>query len=162
MNGKEWKVTFCSGAQTVTGADFLLEGPLDESGRPLLRVLVDCGLVQGEKLAGEANWEPFAYDPKTIDYLFITHAHIDHIGGALQLKRLTGAPIYLNENDLPLLQSMDQQAAWIGAPPPETALPDEGLSDGQKQGAFVSIKDKSEELSRYLEDYREGLKEIPD
>jgi class 3 adenylate cyclase len=37
-----------------------------------------------------------------------------------------------------------------------------GLSDGQKQGAFVSIKDKSEELSRYLEDYREGLKEIPD
>ena len=80
MNGKEWKVTFCSGAQTVTGADFLLEGPLDENGRPLLRVLVDCGLVQGEKLAGDANWEPFSYDPKTIDYLFITHAHIDHIG----------------------------------------------------------------------------------
>jgi len=37
-----------------------------------------------------------------------------------------------------------------------------GLSDGQKQGAFVSIKEKSEELSLYLEDYREGLKEIPD
>ena len=66
--------------------------------------------------------------------ILVTHAHIDHIGGALQLKRLTGAPIYLNENDLPLLQSMDQQAAWIGAPPPETALPDEGLSDGQTVG----------------------------
>ena len=80
MDGKQWKVTFCSGATTVTGADFLLEGPLDANGRPLLRILVDCGLVQGEKLANEANWAPFVFDPKTIDYLFITHAHIDHIG----------------------------------------------------------------------------------
>jgi metallo-beta-lactamase family protein len=80
MAKTQYKLTFCSGATTVTGADFLLEGPLDESGRPLLRILVDCGLVQGEKLATEANWEPFAFDPATIDYLFITHAHIDHIG----------------------------------------------------------------------------------
>jgi hypothetical protein len=36
-----------------------------------------------------------------------------------------------------------------------------GLSDGQKEGSFVSLKDRSEELSRYLEDYREGLKEVP-
>ena len=80
MAQTKYKLTFCSGAETVTGADFLLEGPLDESGRPLLRILVDCGLVQGEKVATTANWEPFAYDPKEIDYLFITHAHIDHIG----------------------------------------------------------------------------------
>ena len=38
--------------------------------------------------------------------ILVTHAHIDHIGGALRLKRLTGAPILLNENDLPLLASM--------------------------------------------------------
>ncbi len=80
MAKTQYRLTFCSGAATVTGADFLLEGPLDASGRPLLRILVDCGLVQGEKLASDANWEPFAYDPKEIDYLFITHAHIDHIG----------------------------------------------------------------------------------
>ena len=80
MAKAKYKLTFCSGAETVTGADFLLEGPLDVSGRPLLRILVDCGLVQGEKLAQDDNWEPFAYDPKTIDYLFITHSHIDHIG----------------------------------------------------------------------------------
>lgn len=80
MAKNNYKFTFCSGAETVTGADFLLEGPLDASGRPLLRILVDCGLVQGEKIADTANWEPFAYDPKEIDYLFITHAHIDHIG----------------------------------------------------------------------------------
>ena len=80
MAKAQYKLTFCSGATTVTGADFLLEGPLDASGRPLVRILVDCGLVQGEKLATDANWEPFSYDPKEIDYLFITHAHIDHIG----------------------------------------------------------------------------------
>jgi metallo-beta-lactamase family protein len=80
MQKTQYKLTFCSGAETVTGADFLLEGPLDASGRPLLRILVDCGLVQGEKLAATANWEPFAYDPKEIDFLFITHAHIDHVG----------------------------------------------------------------------------------
>ncbi len=80
MKKSQFRLTFCSGAETVTGADFLLEGPLDASGRPLLRILIDCGLVQGEKIATEANWQPFAYDPKEIDYLFITHAHIDHIG----------------------------------------------------------------------------------
>ena len=80
MAKAKYKLTFCSGAETVTGADFLLEGPLDIAGRPLLRILVDCGLVQGDKLASEANWAPFSFDPKTIDYLFITHSHIDHIG----------------------------------------------------------------------------------
>jgi glyoxylase-like metal-dependent hydrolase (beta-lactamase superfamily II) len=66
--------------------------------------------------------------------ILITHAHIDHIGGALRLKRLTGAPILLNENDLPLLQMMAGQAAWLGVPTPETAPPDEGLTDGQQVG----------------------------
>jgi glyoxylase-like metal-dependent hydrolase (beta-lactamase superfamily II) len=67
--------------------------------------------------------------------ILITHAHIDHVGGALKLKQLTGAPILLNENDLPLLQMMDEQAAWIGLSlPPETAPPDAGLLDGQRVG----------------------------
>jgi glyoxylase-like metal-dependent hydrolase (beta-lactamase superfamily II) len=67
--------------------------------------------------------------------ILVTHAHIDHVGGALKLKRLTGAPILLNENDLPLLQMMEEQAAWIGLSiPPETAPPDEALHDGQRVG----------------------------
>jgi hydroxyacylglutathione hydrolase len=70
----------------------------------------------------------------TLKQILITHAHIDHIGGALKLKRLTGAPIFLNENDLPLLQSLDKQAAWLGVETPEIALPDEGLADGQIVG----------------------------
>ncbi len=73
LNEKNLKLTFCSGAGTVTGANFLLEG----NGK---RFLVDCGLLQGTKLADDVNWEPFTYDPKEIDILFVTHAHIDHIG----------------------------------------------------------------------------------
>ncbi len=66
--------------------------------------------------------------------IIVTHAHIDHVGGALKLKRLTGAPIYLNENDLPLLKMMAAQAAWLGMSTPETAPPDESLADGQVVG----------------------------
>jgi glyoxylase-like metal-dependent hydrolase (beta-lactamase superfamily II) len=66
--------------------------------------------------------------------ILVTHGHIDHVGGALKLKRLTGAPIYLNENDLPQLEMMDTQAEWLGIPAPETAPPDEGLKDGQLVG----------------------------
>lgn len=66
--------------------------------------------------------------------ILVTHAHIDHVGGALKLKQLTGAPIFLNENDVPLLEMMESQAAWLGVRAPEVALPDESLSDGQVVG----------------------------
>jgi hydroxyacylglutathione hydrolase len=62
--------------------------------------------------------------------ILITHGHIDHVGGALKLKRLTGAPILMNQNDLPQLGIMEEQAAWLGVAPPETALPDDELQDG--------------------------------
>ena len=70
---KTVKITFCGGAGSVTGSNFLLE----VSGK---KILVDCGLTQGIKIADDINWDPFSYDPKTIDILFITHAHVDHIG----------------------------------------------------------------------------------
>ncbi len=70
----------------------------------------------------------------TLKQILITHAHIDHIGGALKLKSLTGAPIFLNEDDLPLLEIMAQQAAWLGVATPETAPPDEALTDGRSVG----------------------------
>ena len=67
----------------------------------------------------------------TVKYIVITHAHIDHIAGAQQLKRLTGAPILYNQNDLPLVKMMDVQASWLRMPTPEVAPPDAPLINGQ-------------------------------
>lgn len=66
--------------------------------------------------------------------ILVTHGHIDHVGGALKLKRLTGAPIYLNEGDLEQLALMQEQATWLGVETPETAPPDESLADGMTVG----------------------------
>ncbi len=65
----------------------------------------------------------------TVDQIIVTHAHIDHVGGAARLKRLTGAPIYMNQNDLPLLKMMNMQAGWLGVPVPEVTPPDVDASD---------------------------------
>lgn len=67
----------------------------------------------------------------TVKQIIVTHAHIDHIAGAQYLKRLTGAPILYNQNDLPLVKMMDIQAGWLGIPTPEVAPPDASLEDGQ-------------------------------
>ncbi len=72
-NDTNLEITFCSGAGTVTGSNFLIEG----NGK---KFLIDCGLIQGEKVADDLNWTPFPYNAGEIDILFITHGHIDHIG----------------------------------------------------------------------------------
>ncbi|MGA2276677.1 MAG: MBL fold metallo-hydrolase [Terracidiphilus sp.] len=70
----------------------------------------------------------------SLKQILLTHAHIDHVGGALALKRLTGAPILLHQDDLPLLAMMKVQAGWVGVAPPETAPPDGFLGDGESVG----------------------------
>ncbi|GGA54598.1 MBL fold metallo-hydrolase [Edaphobacter acidisoli] len=67
----------------------------------------------------------------TVKQILITHAHIDHIAGAARLKRLTGAPVLYNQNDVPLVKMMDEQAGWIGIPTPEVPAPDDTLEDGK-------------------------------
>jgi hydroxyacylglutathione hydrolase len=59
--------------------------------------------------------------------IVITHAHIDHVGGAMKLRAATGSPILLNHNDHALLQMLDAQAAWIGVEPPGKVEIDQSL-----------------------------------
>lgn len=61
--------------------------------------------------------------------IIVTHAHIDHVGGAMKLKAATGAPILLNKNDYELLKMLDVQAAWIDTASPGKVDIDQDLSD---------------------------------
>ncbi len=91
------QITFYTGVGTVTGANFLFE-TATKAGAPgavSTRILIDCGLMQGEKVANDENREPFAYDISTIDALIITHAHLDHVGRIPKLvKDGYSGPIY--------------------------------------------------------------------
>jgi metallo-beta-lactamase family protein len=71
---------FYGGAGSVTGANFLLDTGAK-------KVLIDCGTEEQEKLCDTLNSKAFAYDPSTIDVLFVTHAHQDHIGRIPKLVR---------------------------------------------------------------------------
>jgi len=65
----------------------------------------------------------------TVRRIVVTHAHIDHIASALELKQITGAPILYNAADLPLAAMMDQQAGWIGVATPTVKPPDHSPAD---------------------------------
>ena len=68
------------GGQEVTGSNYLLQSPKT-------KILIDCGLFQGAKVVEEKNEEPFPYNPSEIETLFVTHAHLDHIGRIPKLIR---------------------------------------------------------------------------
>jgi glyoxylase-like metal-dependent hydrolase (beta-lactamase superfamily II) len=64
--------------------------------------------------------------------IVITHAHIDHIGGARKLKDSTGAPVWMNENDQVLYDHLDMQAAWLGVAPPQRTSVDTSAREGDR------------------------------
>jgi glyoxylase-like metal-dependent hydrolase (beta-lactamase superfamily II) len=68
----------------------------------------------------------------TVKAIVITHAHIDHIGGAQKLKLATGAPVYMNPDDAELQEMLDVQAGWLGVRPPEQVEIDAPAKDGDK------------------------------
>ncbi len=74
-------ITFYGGVGSVTGSKYLLES----NGK---KVLVDCGLFQGERSLRERNWEDPPFDPAEIDACLVTHAHIDHTGWLPRLVKL--------------------------------------------------------------------------
>lgn len=101
------KLQFLGAAREVTGSCCLVE-----SGK--VRFLVDCGMFQGGRTAAARNREPFRFDPASIDFVLLTHAHIDHSG---LLPKLTSAgfsgPIYTTHATADLLGVMLPDSAHI-------------------------------------------------
>lgn len=67
------KITFCGGAKSVTGSNYLLETSKS-------KIVIDCGLTQGAEQCPDINWREFIYKPNELNALVITHTHVDHIG----------------------------------------------------------------------------------
>lgn len=82
-----------------------------ENPRALLRAIADDG------------WR--------VKEILFTHAHIDHVAGALEVQELTAAPVALHRLDLPLYESLDDQAAWVGMPPPPRVEITHWLEEGE-------------------------------
>ena len=78
-------ISFFGGVGSVTGANFLLSGP--DQNNVVRKIGFDCGIEQGTAESHDFNRSAFPYDPKSMDILFITHAHMDHIGRIPKLVR---------------------------------------------------------------------------
>lgn len=101
------KIYFYGGAMSVTGANYLIE--TEKS-----KIIVDVGLLQGCSDCDIANSEDFYYDPRSIDAVFITHTHIDHIGRLPKMiKDGFRGPIYVSEPTAALAPIMLKDAQYI-------------------------------------------------
>ncbi|MBQ5441336.1 MAG: MBL fold metallo-hydrolase [Firmicutes bacterium] len=101
------KIKFCGATIGVTGSCHLLS--TDKH-----RVLLDCGQFQGNKEMENLNWEPFPFDPESIEAVILSHAHIDHCGRIpLLVKRGFKGDIYCTDATADLLQVMLLDSAYI-------------------------------------------------
>ena len=101
------KLTFLGAAREVTGSSFLVE-------TGAVRFLVDCGMFQGGRSADKKNREAFDFEPEEIDFVLLTHAHIDHSGLLPRLFALgLKGPIYTTAATADLLGVMLPDSAYI-------------------------------------------------
>jgi metallo-beta-lactamase family protein len=101
------KLTFLGAAGTVTGSKYLIEA----NGK---RLLVDCGIFQGSNELSDRNYKPLSIDPKTIDYVVLTHAHLDHTGWLPCLvKAGYHGPIYANPATIELTSLLLKDSAHL-------------------------------------------------
>ncbi|GAC1702357.1 MAG: MBL fold metallo-hydrolase [Candidatus Acidiferrum sp.] len=101
------KLTFLGAAGSVTGSKYLVEA----AGK---RLLIDCGIFQGLPELTERNFKPLSIDPKTIDYLVLTHAHLDHTGWLpVLVKAGYRGPIYANPATIELTALLLKDSAHL-------------------------------------------------
>ena len=145
------KITFLGATKIVTGSNFLVEA----AGK---KFLVDCGLYQGKAELEEQNYREFDYNPAEIDFMLLTHAHIDHSGRIPKLYNdgFKG-PIYAHKATCDLCQIMlpdsghiqEMEAEWKNKKRIRKGQPTRGplytAEDALKQGKItMDLLDKYE------------------
>ena len=101
------KITFLGATRTVTGSFFVVD-------TGSTRFAIDCGLFQGPKQIRERNYQDFGVDPQSIDFLILTHAHIDHIGLVPKLcKQGFSGPIYCSKPTQELASILMPDSGYI-------------------------------------------------
>jgi metallo-beta-lactamase family protein len=131
------KLTFLGAAGCVTGSKYLVEvaGPSGTS----KRLLVDCGLFQGTDDLKQRNWNPLPVDAKTIDYLVLTHAHLDHTGWLPVLCR-DGyrGPIYANQATMDLTGILLKDSGHLQAEETQNAIKHRWSKHPNPQALYTS------------------------
>src|SRR3979411_1887294 len=101
------KLTFLGAAGTVTGSKYLIEAANK-------RLLLDCGIFQGSSELSDRNYKPLPADPKSFDYLVLTHAHLDHTGLLPRLvKDGYRGPIFANPATIELTTLLLKDSAHL-------------------------------------------------
>jgi metallo-beta-lactamase family protein len=143
------KLTFLGAAGTVTGSRHLIEA----GGK---RLLIDCGLFQGEREIRQRNWETLPVDPASIDWVILTHAHIDHTG---YLPKLVSSgfrgPILANAATRELCQLLLRDSAHLQE---EDALyaAKKGFSRHKPPLPLYTVEEAEEALGRFQDIPRKG------
>lgn len=145
------KLTFLGAAGTVTGSKYLLHANNTT-------ILIDCGLFQGLKKLRLINWEPFPVDPASIDFVLLTHGHLDHVGYLPRLVnegyagRIWGTSPTLEiariilEDSAKIQEEEADRANQFGYSKHKNALPLYGLKDVEKTTPLFS----SQELEKWI------------
>jgi metallo-beta-lactamase family protein len=143
------KITFLGAAGTVTGSKYLIE-----TGNK--RLLVDCGLFQGSKDLQQRNWNPLTVDPATIDWVLLTHAHIDHTG---YLPRLVAGgyrgPVYADAATRELCNLLLPDSAHLQEEDAQFATR-KGYSSHKPPLPLYTTAQAQQALTRFREIPREG------
>jgi metallo-beta-lactamase family protein len=143
------KITFLGAAGTVTGSKYLVEA----GGKQLL---VDCGLFEGSKTLTQRNWDPCPVPPNSIDWVLLTHAHIDHTG---YLPRLVSGgyrgPIYSNSATRELCSLLLPDSAYLQEEDAKYASK-KGYSSHKPALPLYTVKDAQTALTQFSDIPRAG------
>lgn len=148
----EVTITFLGATDTVTGSRFLISTPLS-------KILVDCGLYQGVKSIARKNWETFPIDPRQIDGVVLTHAHLDHCGYLpLLVKQGFSKEIYGTRYTLDIAKVILRDSAHLQMEDAKYAAK-KGYSSHKDPQPLYNLQDAEKAIDHLRErPYREKVK----